>query len=915
MTAQATRGGTVTLLFADVAGSTRLLSELGDAYGQLLADYRRITTEAAEAEGGTLIDTAGDGLFISFPTARGALNAALAAQRAFHGHAWPSGVQLEVRMGIHTGEPLADSTSLVGLDVHRAARICAAGHGGQILVSLTTRDLLGADTAGAALRDLGEHRLKDLPHPERLYQVTGPDLPSEFPPLRSIDNWPNNLPRHLSTFVGRTDALAEVSARLGTTPLLTLTGPGGVGKTRLALEAAAQSMDEFPDGAWVVELGGLGDSGLVPETVAAALRIKEEPGVRLEQTLVHGIGVQRMLLVFDDCEHVLEAVAQLIDHLLRGCEGLRVVATSREALAVPGESLYAVPSLDLPAPDPDATLADLEAVEAVRLFVDRARAVHPGFVLNERNAPAVAHICRRLDGIPLAIELAAARAKALPPEQIAARLDDRFRLLTGGSRMALPRHRTLKAAMDWSYDLLADAERALFVRLSVFAGSFSLEAVEAVCVGDPVDQIEVLDLVSRLIDRSLVAVEEGAEARYRLLDTVQQYGQERLLEEDATGIYRTRHRRHMVELVDHHGPTLFAGPGAAPAAQRLAAEHENLRAALQWSDDDPDGADDELRLAAGLWRYWELAGYLVEGRNWLARALARTDGEISELRANALTGLASLAAQQGDLAAATAAHEEALAAQRTLGNPMAIAYACSNLANTAVERGDYARARDLYEESVAISRGAQDERGAAFAMMNLADVVSRQGDAGEAERLYDEALAISRASGDLMGVALALGRRATFSLQQGRTADARDLHNQALEIYRSFGDGRGEARTMMFLGDIVAVEGDLAEAERLYRISIDQRGALHDRAGLATACDRLARVLAMDDPERAAQLIGYADGQREAISGQLPPADRSERDQLIALLQDRLGERFAAQRTVGRRMRLEAILPGRMVEG
>ena len=909
MTAQATRG-TVTLLFADIAGSTRLLAELGDEYGTLLTDYRRIMTEAADPEGGTLVDTAGDGAFFSFPTARGALGAALSAQRALHEHAWPRGVQLEARMGIHTGEPLTDQAALVGIDVHRAARICAAGHGGQVLVSITTRDLLGGQVPdGAIVRDLGEHRLKDLPHPERLFQVSGPDLPTEFPPLRSIDNWPNNLPRHLSTFIGREDALGEVSSQLGKTPLLTLTGPGGVGKTRLAMEAAANAMDEFPDGAWVVELGPLGDGSLVAETVAATLRIKEEAGVPLTRTLAHHIGDRRLLLLFDDCEHVLEATADVVDELLRACDSLRVVATSREALGIAGESLYPVPSLDLPASDLEATPADLEQVEAVRLFVDRARAVHPGFVLTDRNAGAVAHICRRLDGIPLAIELAAARVKALPPEQIATRLDDRFRLLTGGSRMALPRHRTLKAAMDWSFDLLAEAERALFVRLSVFTGSFSLEAVETICVGGPVDQIEVLDLISRLIDRSLVVVEEQtAEARYRLLDTVQQYAQERLLEDEPQTDVRARHSAYMVALVDHIGPTLFAGPGSAPAAARLAVEHENLRAALQWADDDPDGSADELRLAAGLWRYWEINGHLVEGRQWLVRALARTDGEVSDLRANALTGLASLASQQGDLAAATAAHEEALAAQRQLGNPMGIAYACSNLANTAVERGDYTRARDLYEEAVAISRGARDERGAAFAMLNLADVLARQGEPEEARRTYDEALAVFRGADDLMGVALALGRRATVSLQQGATAEARALHSEALEIYRRFGDGRGVARTLMFLGDIVALEGDLGEAERLYRESIDQRRVLNDRSGLATACDRLARVHAADDPERAARLIGFADGQREAIAASLPPADASERDQVLAALDERLGTAFAGLRVEGRRMRLEAIL-------
>ena len=906
----ATRG-TVTLLFVDLAGSTLMLAELGDAYGAVLREYRQLTVAAAEAEQGVLVDTAGDGLFLSFPSARGALAAAIAAQRSYRDHAWPANASVEARMGIHTGEPVTEEDMLVGLDVHRAARICAAGHGGQILLSLTTHDLLRGEAPGdSVLRDLGEHRLKDLPHPERMFQVSAPDLPSEFPPLRSLENWPNNLPRQLSSFVGRADALAEASQRLTTTPLLTLTGPGGVGKTRLALEVAAEAMDLFPDGAWVIELGAIGDGSLVPETVAATLRIKEQPGVPILTTLAHHLESRRVLLLFDDCEHVLEAVAEVIDELLRACGELRVLATSREALGITGESLYPVPSMGLPGLAADAPIGEIGEAEAVRLFMDRARAVQPAFVLNERNAPAIAQICRRLDGIPLAIELAAARVKALPPDQIAARLDDRFRLLTGGSRMALPRHRTLKAAIDWSFDLLTDVEQILFVRLSVFAGSFGLEAAEAVGADGTVDRGDVLDLLSRLIDRSLVTAEEDVgQARYRLLDTVQQYGQERLVADDPTGATRGRHRAYMLELVERTAPLLFAGPQAEASQDALAVEHENLRAALQWSDDDPAGAGAELRLAGNMWRYWEIGGHLVEGRGWLTRALARTDGEVSELRANALTGLGTLAAQQGDLSAAVAALEASLDSHRQLGDPTSIAYAAGNLANVSVERGDLSRARALYEEAIAIMRAVGGTRGEAFSLLNLADVAAREGNAREARELSNAGTAMFRVEGDLIGVALALGRGATFSLQLGDTEDARQRHQEALDIYRQFGDGRGVARTEMFLGDIAAVEGHIDEAERLYRASIDQRSELGDRTGLATACDRLARIAAVARPEAAARLLGFADAQREAIGVSLTPADAAERDQLVATLESALdGATVAALRQAGRRLPLEVAL-------
>jgi predicted ATPase/class 3 adenylate cyclase/predicted negative regulator of RcsB-dependent stress response len=911
------RGGTVTLLFADLAGSTRLLAELGDAYAVVLRDYRRLMSEAAGAHQGSLVDTTGDGMFFRFPTARGALLAAVAAQRSMREHAWPESVRPEARIGIHTGEPLTSEESLVGMDVHRAARISAAGHGGQILLSLTAHDLLGGETPGGlVLRDLGEHRLKDVPRPERVFQASAADLPSEFPPIRTLDNWPNNLPRQLSTFVGRADQLVEAAQRLATTPLLMLTGPGGVGKTRLALELAARAGDQFPDGAWLVELASLGDGSLVLETVASTLRVKEQPGVPLQTTLANHLESRRLLLLFDNCEHVLDAAAQVIDELLHASGSLRVLATSREALGIAGESLYPVPSMDTPDTTSNPTIEQLEASDAVQLFVDRARAVQPAFTLNDHNASPVAQICRRLDGIPLAIELAAARVRALSPEQIAARLDDRFRLLTGGSRMALPRHRTLKAAVDWSFDLLSEAERTLFIRLSVFAGGFRLEAAEAACAGGVVERPSVLDLLSHLIDRSLVALDESSgAARYRLLDTLQQYAQERLIEDEQVIEVRGRHRDYMVELVERIGPTLFAGPQSGVALQELSEEHENLRAALQWSDEDPAGAGAELRLTAGLWRYWEIAGHLEEGRSWLTRALTRTDGEISELRATALTGLGSLAAQQGDFGAAESGHEEALRTHRQLGNPASIAYACSNLANVAAERGDFSRARGLYEECVVITRDASDARATAFALLNLADVAARQGDTDEARDLLDDSIATFRAEGDLMGVALALGRGAIFSLNGGDLEGARTRHHEALEIFRQFGDGRGVSRTLMFLGDIAAVGGELAEAERLYRASLEERHRLGDRGGVATACDRLARIAAASQPDRAARLIGFADAQREAIGVSLPPADAAERDQLLGSLEDRLGAGpLAALRGTGRRLRLEEALEEISVE-
>ena len=884
--------GTVSLLFTDIDGSTRLLEQLGDAYATLLSDHHRLISEAIATHGGSHVDAAGDGLFVSFPTARAALLACIDAQRAIGGHQWPDGADVRVRMGLHTGEPMSAASGYVGIDVHRAARICAAGHGGQVLVSEAARALIGSALPdGVSFRDLGEHRLKDLAAPVRLYQVLAPGLATEFPSLRSLDTLPNNLPHQLSSFVGRLQEIDDAEARLGTTSMLTLTGPGGVGKTRLALEVGAHMVDAFPDGVWFVELGTLDEGSLIGDTIASALRLKQaNPGAI--HTLVAALAERHMLLILDNCEHLLDPVVEVADALLRRCPDLRIIATSREALGMAGESLMPVPSMSLPEPGgPGSSEAfeRLAACDAVGLFLDRGRSVMPGFALTEENADAIAQICLRLDGIPLAIELAAARVRSLPPHQIATRLDHRFRLLTGGSRTALPRHRTLRAAMDWSFDMLPEAERVLLPRLSAFAGSFSLEAAEAVVSGGPVGRDEMIDLLSRLVDKSLLVPEEGStEARYRLLETIRDYAQERLVEAgDASEVY-ARHRDWFVALVEQARPGFFAGAEHAPWLARLSDDHDNLRAALRWSDEDPDGASAELSLASGLWRFWEIRGHLAEGSAWLERALARTGGEISPRRANGLTGAGVLATQRGDLAAASAALEASLLLQRELGNPLAVAAACNNVANAAIEQGNFARARELYREGIELTRAAGDQQGVGFSLLNLADLAARQNDDVEADELYAESIQTFEALGDQWGVAQATSRLALVSRRRGDFAAARARYNDAMSIYRRLGDRRAEARMLAGLGDVAAHEGDHAGAAAVYRESLALRSQLGDRAGVASMFERLAGV-AEAEPERAARLIGMAVGLRESIGAPLTTAAAAELDQFLAGLRRSLG--------------------------
>jgi predicted ATPase/class 3 adenylate cyclase len=896
--------GTVSLLFTDIEGSTRLLQTLGERYAEALADHHRLLKGAFQDEGGVEQGTAGDGLYFTFPTARGALLAAIAAQRSLAGHAWPEGSNLRVRMGIHTGEPNVSATGLVGLDVHRAARIGAVGHGGQILVSKTTHDLVAGDLPGrVAFVDLGEHRLKDMPGPERLYQVVADGLASTFPDLRTLEATHGNLPRQLTTFVGRETEVAMARRLLGSSPLLTLTGPGGVGKTRLALRLASEVADAYGDGVWLVELGPLTEASLVPIAVATVLGVTEQPGRPLAVSIIDHLRSRRLLLVLDNCEHLLSACADLAHAILVACPDVRLLATSQEPMAIAGEAVLPVPCLTVPANEVGADAIDsLLACDAVLLFLERARSVAPDFELSARNSAAVMQISRRLDGIPLAIELAAARLRALSVEQIAARLDDRFRLLTGGSRVAIPRHQTLRAAVDWSYELLTEAEATLLRRLSVFAGGASLEAAEAVGSGGPVTTDDVLDLIARLVDKSLVTADAGGfEARYRLSESLREYTYERLWQAGEVTDARRRHRDWYLSLVDRSALALQRGPEASTWLDRLEMEHDNLRAALEWSESQPGEQLAGLRLATGLLRFWEIRGHAEEGRHWFQRMLAATRDDPTVLRANALTGAGMLAFTQGDFAAAIAFHEQSLELHRRLGSPEAIAYAANNVANAALQQGDYRRAHQLYEQAVVIGRQIDDRHGMAFGLMNMADVLEREGDYAGARAQFEESADLFRGIGDRWGEAFALDAFGLIAARQGDVEAARALHVEAAAMSREMDDDRGVARALTNLGDLAARVGDRDRALALYRESLALRLGLRDLPGTAAALEKVAWVVADEDPEAAARVLGAADALRESIRARVPPGALGDYERGRMMLETRLGgEAFAAALKDGR---------------
>ena len=835
--------GIVTFLFTDIEGSTNLLQHLGDQrYAEVLAAHRDILRAAFQAGGGYEVDTQGDSFLIAFGNVRDAVATAVAVQRAINAHPWPKDAPIRVRMGMHTGEPTFVDSGYVGLDVHRAARIMSAGYGGQILLSQATRDLIGHDPSeGVMAQDLGEHRLKDLTRAEHLFQIIIPDLPAAFPPLKTLDIISNNLPIQLTTFIGREREIEGVKRLLTKARLLTLMGTGGAGKTRLSIQVAADLIDQFQKGVWLVELAPLADPALVVQAVATTFQVREAAGRSLLDLLVDYLQPKSLLLVLDNCEHLVAACAQLTSALLRACPNLKILATSREALGVAGEVTYQVPPLSRPDPRRAQSLAQLNEFESVQLFVERGVHSQPRFALTDANAKAVAHICHRLDGIPLAIELAAARVKVLTVEQIATRLDDRFRLLTGGSRTGLPHHQTLRAAMDWGYDLLSEEDRTLLRRLAVFAGGFNFEAVEAICTGDGVEVFAILDLLTSLVDKSLVVAEGlNGDIRYRLLETIRQYGLEKL---QASGEVAAVHGRHLawyLDLAERAEPELH-GPDQKGWLSQLEMEHDNLRAALEWTKVGEGGAEAGLRLAGALHRFWAMGGYLSEGREWLEGTVKRTEAP-SPARAKAIFGAATLAFRQGDYGRAEDLGEQSLALYRERGDKLGIALTLNVLAFLNRNRGDHGRAVTLLEDSLALCRELDHKWALAETLFIRALTVRRQGEYERAKALLEESLTLWRQTGDKSGLARSLGSLGVVARLQGDYTRAQALHEESLTLHRELGHRFEVAEVLLMLGTVAQNQGDYARATALHEECLILSRELGYKLQVAAALVNLANV-------------------------------------------------------------------------
>jgi len=816
--------GTVTFFFSDIEGSTRLIQRLGEGYPKVLLAHHTVLREALAANGGHELRTEGDSFFIVFGSALQACAGAAAVQKALQAHDWPEGGAVRVRIGVHTGEATLVGNEYLGLDVHRAARVAAAGHGGQVLVSETTRALVDhALPTGLTLKDLGVHRLKDLAQPERIFQLMVEGLPENFPPLKTLEATPNNLPTQLTSFIGRDDQVREAKQLLARSRLLTLTGPGGTGKTRLSLEIAANVLDQFPDGVYFVPLSAIHDPELVPSAIAQALSISTTGQRRPIDALVDFLREKRTLLVLDNFEQVLDA-APVASQLLEGSAGLRVLVSSRAVLRVSGEQEFPVPPLGLPDLKALPGLAALSQFEAVRLFIERAVAVKPDFHATNENAPAIAGICERVDGLPLAIELAAARVKLFSPQALLSRLEKSLSALGSGTRDAPARQQTLRGAILWSYDMLDAGDRRLLARVSVFARGGSLEQLEPVC--GPAEDIgrDVLDALDQLADQSLLRrLPDFDEPRFLMLQTIRDFASERLEESGEAHLVRDRHLKAFITLAEQAQPELF-GPRRKEWLDRLEEDHDNFRAALEWAVASGN-AQQAMSLGGSFWRFWQMRGHIHEGRARLEQILALPkSGEFPTGRLAALEAAGGLAYWQADMEGAQRFYDESLALTRQVGDKRAIANAIYNdVWPMLVNRTNVPRAKTLLEEALPLFRQLSDDGGVARTLWGLGNAFYFDKDYAAAKPFLEEAQALFRESDDRFMLAWSTHTLGLVAVATGHVDLGKRCFSEALHLFVEAKDVSGITLQLDNLSVIARTEGDPVRATRLAAAAVAQQ--------------------------------------------------------------------------------------------
>jgi predicted ATPase/class 3 adenylate cyclase len=879
-----------TFLYTDIEGSTALLGRLGeDLYAEVLARHHALIRSALAAHDGREVDTQGDAVFAVFSSPRGCVAAALQMQQVLQDHGWPGGERVRVRMGIHCGEAARTAAGLMGLEVHRGARVAAVGHGGQVLVSESAAAVLARDglPPGAALADLGVHRLKDLGRPERIFQLHAAGLPAGFPPLRSLGNpaLPNNLPAQLSAFIGRDREVAEVRGLVESSRLVTLTGAGGCGKTRLGLQVAAELLDGSGDGVWLAELAAVTDQDAVAAAVCDALRLAARPGRPALEALLDALALQDVLIVVDNCEHLIAGCAKIAEAIVRHCPRVHLLATSREPLGIGGETIYRVPSLSLPGPE-DSGFAPGSS-DAVALFAERARTHGVGLPVEEQAGPLVVSVCRRLDGMPLAIELAAARLRSMSLAELHGRLDQRFRLLTGGSRTALERQQTLRAAVAWSYSLLAGAEQVLLGRLSVFAGSFDLAAAEAVCGFGGIDVLEVAGLLGSLVDKSLVVAEPAGEGlRYRLLETIRLFATERLVEagEDEAAAVAEAHCAYFLSVAETAAAHL-TGPEQGRWLARLDADQANLRRAAQHAADRPDGTALVLRLGVALDRYWRARSREQEAFRLLVPALQRPGVGADPV----LFGMAQVTAAHNafwiDAVAARHLAEQAVELARKVGDGRLLVRSLAALCAAHYFAGEPETGRPFGQESAEWARRLGDDvllgRSLLLYLLTI--------DPASSGQLFAEAIACTERSGDHLINSMLHNNASGAALEAGDIPAARAHLEAAVQAAQQI--GYEVVAVSATMGLVMRAEGDLDGARSAFEAALQigrRNGHNWDIAGaiLGLAC------LAGDAGawERAAALHGAAQAFLDRTGNPWQGLDARDRQDSLDRARTHLGD-------------------------
>jgi predicted ATPase/class 3 adenylate cyclase len=835
--------GTLTFLFTDIEGSTQLWEQYPEQMRVALRRHDELIEAEVLQHGGLVVRPRGEGdsRFAVFQRATDAIFAAIDIQRLLLAEPEIT-PPLRVRIALHTGEADLRDGDYYGSTVNRCARLRSAAHGGQILASETTRCLVRDELpTDVSLRDLGEYTLKGLERPEHIYQPVAADLPADFPPLKTPDRIRDNLPLSLTSFIGRERDVDELEHLLWRSRLLTITGPGGAGKTRLAIQVAQNIKNSFPDGVWFIDLASLSRNSPLSQQVMNVLGVREVIGFAPEQTLIEVLNHKALLLILDNCEHLLPEIANFAENILRNATKVQILATSREKLGAAGESIWRIPPLSSPDPRQANNIKKILQYESMRLFQERAAVVKPGFSITRENADAVANICGRLDGLPLAIELAAARVRALSVGEILRRLDDRFRLLVGSST-ALPRQQTLRALVNWSYDLLAENERVLLRRLSVFSGGWTLEAAEQVCPGGDIEEWEVLDLLTGLLDKSFVIGEtRNGHERYRFLETIHEFSQGRLTDSNETEEFAQKHATYFLKMiVNSYGKEW--GPEQIHWLAWLDEEIDNLRTALERLSQVAGDEELLLQMAGSLWRYWEIRGSFTEGRTWLETALAKGSKTPGYWHANGLAGAGHLARQQGDYDKARALHEQSLNLFRELGCKRNSARQLNALGEIAHFKGDYSHAVRLHEESLSIREEIGDTEGIAVSLRQLGVIARDRGQYNHAKELLEESLKLERTLSDKLLIALSLNDLGLVTQHLCEYERAISLFEEAISLQRQLNDRLGISNSLQNLGNVAKDQGDFKRAWLLYSECLALKQELGDKRGIARATAALAEI-------------------------------------------------------------------------